>query len=390
MNPLVIEFVNFVKSHKDINSKQILIDLCKERFAMTKDGRALYYTEFFAVVFCYSKNQSFSNVILSLSKLQKYDHIPCFVVLVRNGYDNLIYMINTTFLNKISHSSKELRTDNIKGSLLGSNVRKVIDEMGKTNSPEHFEDLFAYHQGFTWKENLERLVESTNNIKPTKSKIELTDEEKKNLYLAPVRAKQFVNSNDYMILLEDLRSRCDKAKEEILVASHIDNVNIRGRLIEVLITSDKEERLKLLHELRDIEERLPQYDTRNDLGDYTRHFGSTDAYIDVKTKVLYLDSNPKAYNIDKFLKCMGENKSVFMFFFVGIDETGIVNTVLVSVFHDELQNTTVLQHHWAGRGTRGVAQFNGKTINNLLMQKPFVNSIDEQASKKFLEDLIGR
>lgn len=87
---------------------------------------------------------------------------------------------------------------------------------------------------------------------------------------------------------------------------------------------------------------------------------------------------------------MSKDKSVFMFFFVGIDETGIVNTVLASVFHDKLQETTLLQHHWAGKGTRGVAQFNGKTINELLKKNPFENRINESESKRFLKELLER
>lgn len=77
-------------------------------------------------------------------------------------------------------------------------------------------------------------------------------------------------------------------------------------------------------------------------------------------------------------------------FFVGIDETGIVNTVLASVFHDKLQNTTLLQHHWAGRGTRGAAQFNGKTINELLYDEQFENNINDNESKSFLQKLLNR
>ena len=139
-----------------------------------------------------------------------------------------------------------------------------------------------------------------------------------------------------------------------------------------------------------MEHLLPTYDTKNDLGDYKRSFDNSDSYTDIKTKILYLDSNPKAYNIDKFLKCMGEDRTVFMFFFVGIDDKGIVNTILTSVFHNKLQNTTLLQHHWAGRGTRGVAQFNGKTINELLQEESFVNKIDEEESKQFLKILLDR
>lgn len=345
MNKNVHDFVELIERNKGINTKEEMISIVTQNIAMVRDGRAVFHTNFFAVVFCYSKNSSFSNVVLSLSKLEKYDHIPCFVVLVKKNLDNVIYMINTTLLDKISHSSQELRVDNIRGSFLGSNIRKELPEIGKVNAPKDFDELFAYHEGFTWQENIERLVERTNNIKPNIGRAELSEAEIKSVLNSPKRAIKFIQSHDYGLLLKDLRTRCEEVKDAILVASHIPNVNIRGRLIEVLITSDEEERNKLLRNIEEIEHFLPTYDTKNDLGDYVRNFADSDSYTDIKTKVLYLDSNPKAYNIDKFLKCMGNEKSVFMFFFVGIDETGIVNTVLASVFHDKLQNTTLLQHH---------------------------------------------
>ncbi len=390
MNGNVHIFVDFIERNKAVNTKEQMIELVCNNFTMVKDGKALYHTDFFAVVFCYSKNNSFSNAVLSLSKLEKYDHIPCFVVVVKKDVDNVIYMINTTFLNKISHSSKDLRVDNIKGSLLGSDIRKNFEEIGKSNKPSDFDDLFSYHQGFTWQENLERLVESTNQIKPQKQKAILGKVEQDNLFKAPERAKEFINSEDYITLVDDLRKRCEEVKDAILVASRIDNVNIRGRLIEVIITSSKEERNQLLINLKRAESLLPTYDTKNELGDYIRRFDKADTYTDIKTKVLYLDSNPKAYNIDKFLECMSKEKTVFMFFFIGIDETGIMNTALVSVFHDQLQETTLLQHHWAGRATRGVAQFNGKTINDILNDNTFKNNICEVKSKEFLKTLLKR
>ncbi len=81
-------------------------------------------------------------MVISLSKLEKYDGIPCFVVVVRRGLDNLIYMINTTFIDKVSHSSQSLRIDNIRGSVLGSNIRKQLPEIDRVNSPEFLTNYF--------------------------------------------------------------------------------------------------------------------------------------------------------------------------------------------------------------------------------------------------------
>jgi hypothetical protein len=51
---------------------------------------------------------------------------------------------------------------------------------------------------------------------------------------------------------------------------------------------------------------------------------------------MVLNSNPKAYNIDKFLQFMAQDKSVFMFYFIGVEPNKILNQSLVSVFQTDL------------------------------------------------------
>ncbi|MCM1117567.1 MAG: hypothetical protein NC342_08535 [Pseudoflavonifractor sp.] len=98
---------------------------------------------------------------------------------------------------------------------------------------------------------------------------------------------------------------------------HIMNIEVEKFLDYVIHKAPKhnrKDRAKLLVEIRNIEKILPTYDSRNGLGDYIVHFKSNDVYTDIKTRVMYLDSNPKAYNVDKFLRQMADEKSVFMFF----------------------------------------------------------------------------
>lgn len=51
MNQIVQDFVKFVENHKEINTKEEMIEIVRKRFALVKDGRAVYHTDFFAVVF---------------------------------------------------------------------------------------------------------------------------------------------------------------------------------------------------------------------------------------------------------------------------------------------------------------------------------------------------
>ena len=314
MNIKCREFVEYIVTQAPKHNKQVVEDAICSKFHLTKD-RKVYHSDYFAVRFSYSKSSSdsFSNTVLSLSALEKYDKIPFFVVLVRQNADNLILLSNTTFLRKISHSSQELSMTNIKGSFNGSDILRNLD--GKDNIPENFDYLFSIHQGLDWEDNLSRLVDASSRIRPRNEKFVPTDNEKDNIFNSISRAKSFVESCNFGVLEKDLIDRCDKSRNEILIASHIENTNIRGRLIESLITSNEEERQCIIANLHDLETALPAYDTKNGLGDYCRQFDNGDTYTDIITKVVYLNSNPKAYNIDKFLRQMSDTKSIFLFFF---------------------------------------------------------------------------
>ena len=113
-----------------------------------------------------------SNTVLSLSALQKYDSRPFFVCIVASS-ENYLLLANTTFLKKISHSSQELRIDNIKGSFNGSDI--IFDFQGIENTPKNFQSLYAYHEGLSFQDNLERLVESTNGIVGRVQKYQVTN-----------------------------------------------------------------------------------------------------------------------------------------------------------------------------------------------------------------------
>lgn len=389
MNNICKDFVKYIVEDAPRYNKSHVEEEALRRYNFIRD-RKVYHNQYFAVRFSYSKSSSdsFSNTVLSLSALEKYDKIPFFVVLVRHSANNIILLANTTFLKKISHSSKELSMTNIKGSFNGSDIMREFS--GCVNEPRNFDYLFAIHQGLEWEDNLMRLVDATSNIKPVSQKFIPSLYEEKYIYESVNRAKKFIVSPNFNVLNRDLNERCNKCRNEILIASHIENTNIRGRLIESLITSNDEERKFLIENLKNLENALPSYDTENGLGDYFVEFKDADTYTDIKTKVIYLNSNPKAYNVDKFLKQMADSRSVFMFFFIGIDENDIFNTLLCSVYHHKLIQNTILQFHWAGRSTRGTAQFNGVAIDEILKMKNFENVINDSLAVDFLKKLLNR
>lgn len=384
MSKFLGELIYFIHQHHGINDKTSLIQKTCERFRLTRD-RSIYYCTDFSIRFSSSKSESFGNTVLSLSNLQKIDNKPFLVCLVTPKANHL-YLANSTFLKKISHSSQELRENNIRGSFNGSDIIRTFE--GIPNTPDNFERLFDIHFEIGFEGNLARLVDTTNNISPTGQKFIVDSTSFASVMDSPRRAVIFTSSSDAVELKRDLDEKVNRFRNEILLAALIENVNIRGRIIEYLIAGEDDRlRQELISALRNRHKGLPPFKTDNSLGDYTRIFENFHTETDVKTKIMILNSNPKAYNLDKILEFLSTPLSVFMFYFVGVDPEKIVNTVLVSMFQTKLLDGTILLKHWAGRNSRGVSQFDGKTIGSLIL-KPETD-INVQAAQGFLKNIIN-
>ena len=379
LDPLVA----LIAEHHGINNKARLAEIVVDSFGLVKD-RSVYYCSAFAVRFSRSVSRSFGNTVLSLSNLHKYDDRPFIVCLVTPAR-NYCLIANSTFLKKISHSSQELRVNNIRGSFNGSDIMRYFE--GIENCADNLEKLFAIHAEVGFDGNLARLVEATNNISPSGEKFQVSEETETVILAAPSRAIEFVDGPDSRVLKAELDAMVQRFENEILLAALIENVNVRGRIIEYLIAGENETlRLEIVRALRG-SRNIPEFRTDNALGDYKRDFDTADTETDVKTKIMVLNSNPKAYNIDKVLEFLSQERSVFMFYFVGIDPCRIANTVLVSIFQRDLLRSTILLRHWAGRNSRGVTQFAGRTIDSLISHPETV--ISESEAVAFLKRLVA-
>ena len=376
--------LRMIHENDGINDKARLAKLLSESFNLTR-VRSVYYCADYANPFRSSSTRNFSNTVLSLSNLRKYDDRP-FVVCLVTPTKNFCLIANTTFLKKISHSSQKLRENNIRGSFNGSDIVREFEGIG--NATDNIRRLFDIHTEIGFEGNLPRLVEATNNISPSGAKFAVRDVALVNILAAPARAIHFVASPDAMILKSELDAMVAKYRNEICLAALIENVNVRGRVIEYLVAGN-DERLRqcLIAALRSGRSGLPSFRTKNALGDYQRRFDAFDTETDVKTKIMILNSNPKAYNLDKMLEFLAKDRSVFMFYFVGIDPGSIVSTALVSMFQKDLLEATILLRHWAGRNSRGVSQFEGRAINSLI-EHPSAQ-IDGPKAEDFLERITA-
>ena len=194
-------------------------------------------------------------------------------------------------------------------------------------------------------------------------------------------------SAEYSALKSELDRITLKYKNEIILASLIDNVNIRGRVIEYIIAGEDDRlRDEIINALQKGTKRIPGFRTKNTLGDFVKIFDKYDTATDIKTKVMTLSSAPKAYNLDKMLEFLAKERSIFMFYFVGIMSRQVVGQALISMFQNDLRDTTHVLKHWAGRNSRGVAQLSGQAIDTL-MKEPN-NDIDIVKSQSFLESIM--
>ena len=380
---LIKELIDFIQSKDGISSKAFLIDEVQKRFHLTVD-RSIYFCDDYAIRFSQAKNDKLGNTILSLSALQKYDDKPVFLCII-TPKKNYLLLMNTTFLSKISHSSQELRIDNIKGSFNGSDIMRVVENI--PNTPENFERLFDIHKCFTFKENLERLVESTNKIIPTGKRFEIDVFNEKTLLDSVYRANDFIHSREFEDLFDDLSKRVKSVQNEIVISAFIDNVNIRGRIIEYLITSNGGNLKEQLIDCLNNKKALPKIVVKDGLGDYSKDYIEYHTETDIKTKVMFLNGNPKAYNIDKLLSFLATDKSVYMIYLIGITEKKEVITRLISVFDDVLIPNTMIMKHWAGRNSRGVSQFLEKGLLQILNTN-HKTYIDYTTAEKFLKSLV--
>lgn len=377
------QLVAFISSMDSIADKSRLSSAVQQEFRLVKE-RSVFYGKWFAIRFCTAKFGNFSNTVLSLPTLHRYDDIPFIVCLVTPTRNDLL-LANTTFLKKISHSSQELRQDNIRGSFNGSDIMRELE--GVRNTPENFEILFNIHENYPFDENLGRLVEATNHIAPVGKRFTPSESQIECILESVDRAISFLRSDDYEILSKELDERVRAVGSEIAIAAFIDNVNLRGRIIEYLITAEDGLKATLMRCLRE-RRPLPEIYTADKLGDYERKFAHYVTETDIKTKVLFLSSSPKGYNIDKLLSFLAKEKSVYLVYIVTIDEDRTIRTQLCSMFNRQLLSGTRIIRHWAGRNSRGVTQYDGRALEAIV--EDFDCGIDHQDALDFIIECIDR
>ena len=361
VNQVVEYIITLTQSMSKPLKKDEIAKAVAKRFQLKK-SRSVYWSDHFAIRFSSARTQTFSNTVLGLSTLKNYDYLPFIVCVVRNDECEFL-LANSTFLKKISHSSHQLALDNIKGSFLGHDIMRLYGEY--TNSPENFDVLFQIHQETPWVDNLQRLVDTTNEIQGVGQKFLPSSRQRNNIFQSVLLVQQAQS------VLSDIKIDIDKGiierRNDILKLAQIDNVNERGNLIEQIITKDI---------------------NRHEIGDLYFRRGKIDIILDVKTKILGKSSNPKGYNIDKLLETLAQGNIFFGYYFLGINrESSQIKTVALSFLDSTIIDCTRIQFHWAGRNSRGVTQLSSG-LDAIFLPR-FMPEVEENKAIEFLEGLIA-
>ena len=86
------------------------------------------------------------------------------------------------------------------------------------------------------------------------------------------------------------------------------------------------------------------------------------------------------------LSFLSQEKSVYLVYVVAIDEKKKIFTRLCSIYNRQLLSGTRIIKHWAGRNSRGVTQYEGKSLEELVFD--YDPTIDSNAALDFLKRLL--
>ena len=329
-------------------------------------SRSVFLGKDYAFRFSEANTSSFSNVVLSLSTLKKYDNLPVVVCIVRQ--DRLDFRLcNATFVKKIGHSSHNFTPAKIRGSFLGHDI---LDEFeGIPNREDRFEELVALHAGYSWDDNVSRLAESTSAIVPRSMRFEADGAHLDFIHSAPARAREALLAPGYKLAETTLTNLVTKNSANLLrAAAASDNVNLRGNELERILTGAT---------------------TAHRLDDIAYQLGGGRLVVDIKTKLLDRASAPKAYNIDRTLALLAQPGTVFAFFFVGLNiSRGTVSSRLASLFDPTIIRATRVQMHWSSASGRGATQLTGDLAP--LFAPTYVASVDLDGGTKMLQSFLDR
>lgn len=387
----LIEILTFFSSDdvQAITDKKELSNLLTGRFNVKQHRSLFIVDDSIAIRFSHSKTakNTSSNTVLAIKKINELDDYPILSVLVTPG-TNYVEIMNTTFIKKVSHSSKKIANNNLVGSINYSDITKEF--RGIPNSLSNIACLYSIHEKEDHWQNLKRIVNATQKIKPAKHKYAPDENAKGNIYSAIDRLESFIEGSNLMQIEANLDVRVNAEKKYILSAaqSYDHNVNLRGRIIEKLVSGTTND-IKKIKESLETNKPL-SLTTKDALADYQLSLDKYNVAIDIKSSVLEKESQPKGVYIDDMLQFLGQANTIFLIYLVGIQlENKNIVTKLVPIFDQNILKGSHIENAWSGRDTRGHIQFNGNSMHAIETDTDYhINIMPKDDFKEYIDMLI--
>ena len=361
--------LKFFDETQEISSKEILQSLFVQKFqAVRESSRGIFDLPDKSVSVRFTQNNkttngNASNTVIAMARIFPRDEHPILSVMV-TAEKNYVRLMNSSYIDKVPHSSKNASSDKLRGSINYSNILKEFE--GITNERQNIQQLFELHAEHDFWDNYERIYGLTSQIKAKKSKFIPSEKEMRFLMKSCNRSIKFLNGDFFQDLFLDLNKRVKRNSKAIVIAgTFVTNAKIRGEIIEYLITSDDETKLSEICQSLEKKD-IPVVTNLHKLADYEKNYPNTKTGTDIKTKVMYLDSQPKGFSIDDVLRFLCEENTVFLFYWVGIEQDETLKLQLLPIFDKNMLKNSYIQKHWSGINSRGHVQFDGKSMKVIL------------------------
>jgi len=360
----LVGFVQEWRATHPHGAKDALVAALTGRFPLTKHGALLVGNAFVVRVSQNSADTGFPNAVVAFKKIVEHDDKPVVVCLLTPNRCN-VYLANTTFLRKVSHSSHGLTEQKLVGSILGSDI--LAEYEGVANTAGNLASLWRRHQQADRAAHRLRIIAATQTIGASAETWVPSSSETDRILAAPELAHRISGTPEYVALAATLDAAVQQQRAAILEAARDENAKTRGDRIEQIVTGAAK---------------------NQGLGDLSVQVLTITISIDVKSKRLDLSSAPKAYNVDKALRDLAQGNRLLAVLFVGVDpDRDVLSTRVVSVFDRTLIAASRVDARWSGRGTRGTVQFSGSI--DALWKDGFVEKIEVEVAKEFLRGLIA-
>lgn len=366
----IIEKIKLFYQNNTAYWKDEIIRLINEDFPLFKIKRSLYAdtNNNYIVRFLWTKfdQGTPSNTFLSIKTIYEFDDKPIIVVLVRpNSFD--ISLGNTSFVSKVSHSSKNALYDENTGEFTLSGSVNYPNIYHDWNDFDHIVENWEFHYSSESDHNIRRILKKTSEIEWNWFEKVVLDDYTIETFVRKSMAFHYETFADISAIID--KSFYDHKAEIIEIFDNEASTKRRGEKIQSVITWIQ--------------------DNDHEFADMYYEIWDKSILLNIKTIDLTLpsgDSSPQAFNIDKLLNNIDYDDEFTFYFFVITKTAEWVFYSLVNFLEERsIQSYGNPMNHWSWQNARWHMQV--VWIADLVLNQDYTDEISYENSVKFLSYL---